>query len=76
MHADGSARLQTVTKEFDEMFFDLISEFDKMTGIPLVINTSFNIKGEPIVCKPEEAFRCFQSTGIDTLIMGNFVYFS
>jgi len=71
VHIDGTARLQTVNKEFDELYFNLISEFEKITGIPLVINTSFNVRGEPIINTPDEAINCFKKTGIDVLIIGN-----
>jgi carbamoyltransferase len=71
VHADQTARLQTVTRDFDAQYYDLIKEFDRITGVPIIINTSFNVKGEPIVCTPEDAIKCFKKTGIDTLIIGN-----
>lgn len=71
-HLDGSARLQTVSRERNPLFYDLIAEFDRQTGCPVVINTSFNVRGEPIVCTPEDAWKCFMRTGMDTLVMGNF----
>ncbi len=72
-HEDGTARLQTVNREANPRFHELISEFGKITGVPVVLNTSFNVKGEPIVCSPSEAIRCFYSTGLDVLIMGNYL---
>ncbi len=72
-HVDGSARLQTVSREQNSLFYDLIAEFDRQTGCPVIINTSFNIRGEPIVCTPEDAWRCFMRTEMDCLIMGGFI---
>ncbi|HLX12295.1 MAG TPA: carbamoyltransferase C-terminal domain-containing protein, partial [Bacteroidota bacterium] len=69
----GSARLQTVNRSQNALFYDLIHEFDALTGCPVVINTSFNVRGEPIVCTPEDAFRCFMKTEMDYLVMGSFV---
>ncbi len=72
-HVDGSARLQTVSREQNPLFYDLISEFDRQTGCPIIINTSFNVRGEPIVCTPEDAWRCFMRTEMDCLVMGSFI---
>lgn len=72
VHEDGTARLQTVTMESNRLFYELIEEFRKITGIPMVINTSFNIQGEPIVMTPLDAIRTFFSCGIDHLIIGSF----
>jgi len=72
-HVDRSARVQTVHEETNKIFFDLITEFYKQTGCPILLNTSFNIKGEPIVCSPEDALRCFITTDIDCLVMGDFI---
>ncbi len=72
-HVDGSARVQTVTSRQDSLFHDLIQEFKKQTGVPVIINTSFNVRGEPIVCTPEEAWRCFMRTKMDDLVIGPFV---
>lgn len=72
-HVDGTGRLQTVNKQGNPRFFDLITEFNRITGVPVVLNTSFNIKGEPIVCSPADAIRCFYSTGIDFLIIDRFL---
>jgi len=72
-HVDGSARLQTVHKETNPRYHRLISRFGELSGVPVVLNTSFNIMGEPIVESPVDAIRCFFSTGLDTLIIGNYV---
>jgi carbamoyltransferase len=70
-HVDGSARVQTVDRETNSLFYDLIAAFDRLTGVPVIINTSFNVRGEPIVCTPAEAYRCFVQTGMDYLVLGN-----
>ena len=72
-HVDYSARIQTVHADTNPRFHALISAFKDLTGCPVVINTSFNVRGEPIVCTPEDAFRCFMSTEIDLLVVGNCV---
>lgn len=73
VHVDGSARLQTVTADDDPLFCRLLRALDSRTGVPCVLNTSFNIKGEPIVCSPTDAIKCWSSTGIDVLVMGSFL---
>lgn len=72
-HVDYSARIQTVHAETNPRFYAVISEFEKATQCAVVINTSFNVRGEPIVCTPEQAYRCFMRTGMDTLVLENFV---
>ena len=72
-HVDGSARLQTIARDQHPMFYDLITEFDRQTGCPVLINTSFNVRGEPIVCTPEDAWRCFMRTEMDSLVLGSFM---
>jgi carbamoyltransferase len=72
-HVDNSARIQSVHKETNEDFFNLIREFDKITGVPLVVNTSFNVRGEPIVESPRDAFICFMRSNIDYLCIGNYL---
>lgn len=72
-HVDYSARVQTVSRENHPLFHKLISEFYQVAGCPLVVNTSFNIRGEPIVCTPEDAYRCFLQTEMDYLVVGNFI---
>ncbi len=73
-HVDYSARVQTVHKETNLKYWSLINEFNKLTNYGLVINTSFNVRGEPIVCTPLDAFNCFMSTEIDYLVINDFVY--
>ena len=70
-HVDGSARLQTVTREAHPEFYDLLEEFDRRSGCPVLINTSFNVRGEPIVCSPDDAYLCFMRTNMDVLVLGN-----
>jgi carbamoyltransferase len=72
-HVDYSARVQTVSREDNPLYYDLIAEFEKHTGCPIVVNTSFNVRGEPIVCSPEHAFTCFMRTEMDMLVMGSYV---
>ena len=72
-HIDNSCRVQTVKKQRNPKFYNLINEFYKLTGCPVLINTSFNVRGEPIVCTPEDAFRCFVFTNIDYLVLGSFL---
>lgn len=72
-HVDYSARIQTVHRDTNQKYFDLIKQFDKLTGCPVLVNTSFNVRGEPIVATPEDAFRCFMGTDIDALVVGNFL---
>jgi carbamoyltransferase len=70
-HVDNSARVQTVEAQVDPRFHALIGAFADRTGIPILVNTSFNVRGEPIVCTPEDAFRCFMATDLDVLAIGN-----
>jgi carbamoyltransferase len=70
-HVDYSARVQTVHKETNPRYHALISAFGKKTGCPVLVNTSFNVRGEPIVCSPSDAFRCFMGTDIEMLVVGN-----
>jgi carbamoyltransferase len=70
-HVDGSARVQTVRRDQHAEFHDLLAEFDRRTGCPVLINTSFNVRGEPIVCTPEDAYLCFMRTDMDVLVLGN-----
>ena len=72
-HVDHSARVQTVDSERHGAYYRLLREFDRLTGCSVVINTSFNVRGEPIVCSPEQAYRCFMSTNMDVLVMENFI---
>jgi carbamoyltransferase len=70
-HVDGSARIQTVTRAQSPLYYDLIEEFGRLTGVPVVINTSFNVRGEPIVCTPRDAYLCFMRTNMDHLVLGH-----
>ncbi len=72
-HVDGTARIQTVSKKQNPRFYELIREFKKLSRVPVVINTSFNVRGEPIVNTPENAYNCFKNTKIDYLIIGNYI---
>lgn len=71
--ADRGARPQTVERDVNPLYWRLIQEFGARTGVPVVMNTSFNLRGEPIVCTPTDAVRTFFSSGMDALVMGNFV---
>lgn len=70
-HVDGTARIQTVSRAHNPRYWNLLTEFQALSGIPVLLNTSFNVKGEPIVCSPEDALRCFRSTDLDYVVMGN-----
>jgi len=72
IHIDKSARIQTVTSENNLPFRKLLESFYKLTKCPVILNTSFNVKGQPIVNSPEDALKCFLGTNIDVLVMGNF----
>lgn len=74
-HVDNSARIQTVHKATNPKYYGLIKEFENITGIPVLINTSFNVRGEPIVCTPQDAYTCFLRTEMDVLVLGNIVLF-
>jgi carbamoyltransferase len=72
-HVDYSARIQTVHDDTNPLFHKLLSRFKALTGCPVLVNTSFNVRGEPIVCTPEDAFRCFMGNELDLLVIGNCV---
>jgi carbamoyltransferase len=72
-HVDYSARVQTVRREDNAAYYDLIAAFEERTGCPVLVNTSFNVRGEPIVCTPEDAYRCFMRTNIDHLVLWPFI---
>jgi len=72
-HVDYSARIQTIKREDHPLYYDMINSFYKKTGCPVIINTSFNVRGEPLVCTPEDAFKCFMRTEMDYLVMGPFL---
>ena len=69
-HVDYSARIQTVHADTNPRFHDLLSAFKQLTGTPVLVNTSFNVRGEPMVCTPQDAYRCFMMTGMDALVIG------
>ena len=73
VHVDGTVRPQTVRQEINPRYWNLINCFGQKTGEYLILNTSFNINGEPIICHPREAIRCFYDNGLDYLVMGNYV---
>lgn len=72
-HVDGTCRLQLISKQINERFWELLDNFRQYTGVPVILNTSFNIKGEPIVCSPRDAIKCFFDTGLDLLCIGDFI---
>lgn len=72
-HCDGTARIQTVKKEDNPRFWKLLCSFERHAGLPIILNTSFNVMGEPIVCSPEDAVRCFLGTNLDALVIGNYL---
>jgi carbamoyltransferase len=72
-HVDYSARVQTVQRYTNPLYYDIINEFKRLTGCPVIVNTSFNVRGEPIVCTPEDAYRCFMRTNMDNLVIGSFI---
>ena len=72
-HVDYSARVQTVNSNINHFYYKLISKFKEKTGCPILINTSFNIRGEPIVNTPKDAFNCFMGTNMDLLVIGNYM---
>jgi carbamoyltransferase len=73
-HIDYSARIQSVNKKINPRYWGLINEFKKLTGYGVIVNTSFNVRGEPIVCTPDDAFKCFMRTEMDYLVMGNYIF--
>jgi carbamoyltransferase len=72
-HVDYSARIQTVSRETNPYFHAILAAFERLTGCPLLVNTSFNVRSEPIVCTPADAYRCFMRTGIDILVLNRFI---
>ncbi|MBL8149191.1 MAG: carbamoyltransferase [Blastocatellia bacterium] len=72
-HQDGTGRVQTVREEINPLYYELLREFEKISGVPVLVNTSFNVRGEPIVCTPADAFNCFVRTDMDALVLGNAV---
>lgn len=72
-HVDGTGRVQSISRRDNPLYYDLISRFNDLTGVPVILNTSFNVRGKPIVCTPEQALDCFVKTDMDNLIIGNFL---
>jgi len=72
-HVDYSARVQTVRREMNPLYYDIMQAFNARTGCPVIVNTSFNVRGEPVVCTPEDAYRCFMRTAMDVLVLESFV---
>ena len=73
-HIDYSARIQSVSRETNRPYWELINSFKKLTGYGVIVNTSFNVRGEPVVCTPDDAYRCFMRTEMDVLVVGNYVF--
>ncbi len=72
-HIDGSARIQTIKREYNPAYYDLIHAFKMHTGVPILINTSFNTRGKPIVCTPRDAVECFWTSPLDALVIGSYL---
>src|SRR5581483_3744603 len=72
-HIDGTARIQTINRHQNPRYYDLLRAFQARTGVPVLVNTSFNTRGEPIVCTPRDAVECFWSTPLDALVIGSFL---
>lgn len=72
-HADGTARVQTVNAEQNPLLYDLLRAFGELTGVPVLVNTSFNTRGEPVVCSPRDALESFFTSPLDALVIGNFL---
>jgi len=73
VHVDGTCRPQSVSREWNPLYHDILEAFHQRTGVPVLLNTSFNVRGEPIVCRPIEALRCYMGTGMDALVIGSFL---
>ena len=72
-HVDGTARIQTINRRQNERYYDLLKAFQARTGVPVLVNTSFNTRSEPVVCTPRDAVECFWTSPIDALVIGSFV---
>jgi carbamoyltransferase len=72
-HVDYSARIHSVSRDANELYWKLISAFRAKTGVGLIVNTSFNVRGEPLVCTPEDAFKCFMRTEMDCVVIGDYL---
>ena len=74
-HVDYSARIQTVHKQTNPRFYHLISKFEQKEGCPIIVNTSFNVRGEPVVCSPKDSYRCFMRTEMDVLVIDDYILY-
>src|SRR5690606_25673488 len=72
-HIDGTARVQTVGRRQNPLYYDLLAAFERRTGVPILVNTSFNTRGEPIVCTPRDAIECFWTSPLDALVIGSYL---
>jgi carbamoyltransferase len=72
-HVDGTARVQTIHRDQHPLYYDLLKAFQRRTGVPVLVNTSFNTRGEPVVCNPRDAVECFWTSPLDALVIGPFV---
>lgn len=72
-HVDGTARIQTINRDQHAAYYDLLKAFGERTGVPVLVNTSFNTRGEPIVCTPRDAVECFWTSPLDALVIGSFI---
>jgi carbamoyltransferase len=72
-HVDGTARIQTISRSQNPLYYDLIAAFERRTGVPVLVNTSFNTRGEPIVCTPRDAVECFWTSPLDALVIGSYL---
>jgi carbamoyltransferase len=72
-HVDGTARIQTIARAQNPLYHDLVAAFQRLTGVPVLVNTSFNTRGEPIVCTPRDAVECFWTSPLDALVIGSFL---
>jgi carbamoyltransferase len=73
VHVDGTCRPQSITRDVNARYYDIVAAFHERTGVPILMNTSFNVRNEPIVCRPIEALRCYMGTGMDALVIGGFM---
>ena len=72
-HVDGTARIQTISRSQNPLYYDLTAAFERQTGVPVLVNTSFNTRGEPIVCSPRDAVECFWTSPLDALVIGSYL---
>lgn len=72
-HIDGTARVQTVRRDQNSRYYDLLAAFERLTGVPVLVNTSFNTRGEPVVCTPRDSVECFWTSPLDALVIGSYL---